>query len=161
MATAIDLGDPKSPAGSIHPRNKQEVGRRLSLAALKIAYQQDIVSSGPVLLNVSTDSKTDKGLTAYSVSIIFDPRTISGNLVFRGTEECSKCCDLSGGVEIFFSDNTWKFATKTTIKDNAVYAEITVPSSINFKAVRFGWQDYPQCGLYNGANIAAPPFMRS
>jgi len=25
-AVAIDLGDPKSPFGSIHPRRKQEVG---------------------------------------------------------------------------------------------------------------------------------------
>jgi len=31
-AVAIDLGDPKSPFGSIHPRRKQEVGRRLSLS---------------------------------------------------------------------------------------------------------------------------------
>lgn len=60
MATAIDLGDPTSPeglrsschrhlqnlqldsschhAGNIHPRDKQEVGRRLSLAARWIAY---------------------------------------------------------------------------------------------------------------------------
>ena len=33
---AIDLGDPTSPQGSIHPRRKQEVGRRLSLSCLSI-----------------------------------------------------------------------------------------------------------------------------
>ncbi|GBL24581.1 hypothetical protein EMGBS6_13660 [Opitutia bacterium] len=34
MAIAIDVGD----AGNIHPTNKQEVGRRLSLWALGTVY---------------------------------------------------------------------------------------------------------------------------
>ena len=44
MAVAIDIGD----SADIHPGNKQEVGRRLSLAAQKIAYGEDIVFSGPM-----------------------------------------------------------------------------------------------------------------
>lgn len=38
MAVAIDLGDPKSPFGSIHPRDKQDVGIRLAIGALSVAY---------------------------------------------------------------------------------------------------------------------------
>ena len=34
--TAIDIGDPTSPEGNIHPRRKQEVGRRLSLSCRAI-----------------------------------------------------------------------------------------------------------------------------
>jgi hypothetical protein len=38
MATAIDLGDMQSPNGGIHPRLKQEVGRRLALTVRAVQY---------------------------------------------------------------------------------------------------------------------------
>ena len=44
MATAIDVGD----AFNIHPQNKQDVGRRLALLALKSSYGKSVESSGPV-----------------------------------------------------------------------------------------------------------------
>ena len=44
MAVTTDIGHPTD----IHPRNKQDVGYRLALAARKIAYGQDIVYSGPM-----------------------------------------------------------------------------------------------------------------
>lgn len=43
MATILDIGD----AGDIHPRNKQDVGKRLALAALATEYKQKIEYSGP------------------------------------------------------------------------------------------------------------------
>src|SRR5262249_19606419 len=44
LATTIDIGDAKD----IHPRNKQEVGRRLSLVARHLVYgEKDLVYSGP------------------------------------------------------------------------------------------------------------------
>ena len=45
MAVTMDIGDPRD----IHPRNKSEVGRRLSLWALADTYgKPDIVKSGPL-----------------------------------------------------------------------------------------------------------------
>ena len=38
MAVAIDLGDPDSPFGSVHPRDKQDVGTRLAIGARKVVY---------------------------------------------------------------------------------------------------------------------------
>ncbi len=38
MAVTIDLGDPTSPHGSIHPRDKQDVGLRLAMGARSIAF---------------------------------------------------------------------------------------------------------------------------
>ena len=43
MAVAIDLGDPTSPHGSIHPRDKQDVGARLVLSARAITYKDSTV----------------------------------------------------------------------------------------------------------------------
>ena len=39
MAVAIDLGDPTSPFGSIHPRDKQDVGARLVRSARAVIYK--------------------------------------------------------------------------------------------------------------------------
>ena len=44
MAVTTDIGE----SYDIHPRNKQEVGRRLALSAQGIAYGEDIVHSGPL-----------------------------------------------------------------------------------------------------------------
>jgi sialate O-acetylesterase len=41
MAVTIDIGEP----GNIHPRNKQDVGKRLALAAQAVAYGKDLVYS--------------------------------------------------------------------------------------------------------------------
>jgi len=43
MAVSVDAGN-----GSVHPRNRQPMGRRLALAARGIAYGQEIVYSGPI-----------------------------------------------------------------------------------------------------------------
>ena len=47
-AVAVDLGDPASPWDCVHPRRKQEVGRRLALAAIQQRYAADEVSASPV-----------------------------------------------------------------------------------------------------------------
>ncbi len=44
MASTIDIGN----MSDVHPKNKQEVGRRLALWALANDYGQDIVYSGPL-----------------------------------------------------------------------------------------------------------------
>ncbi len=49
MAVAMDLGDPTSPFGSVHPRDKQDVGDRLSRAAMAVVYGDKTVDYlGPI-----------------------------------------------------------------------------------------------------------------
>ena len=43
MAVAIDLGDPQSPFGSVHPRDKQDVGDRLVRSGRAVVYNDDSV----------------------------------------------------------------------------------------------------------------------
>ena len=56
MAVTLDIGD----AHDIHPREKQEVGRRLALAALKLVYGRDAIASGPTFAAAVRDGKTIK-----------------------------------------------------------------------------------------------------
>ncbi|HEY4786756.1 MAG TPA: sialate O-acetylesterase, partial [Bacteroidales bacterium] len=51
MAVIIDIGD----ANDIHPKDKQDVGYRLSLPALKMVYGKDMVYSGPIYKSMSID----------------------------------------------------------------------------------------------------------
>ena len=44
MAVAIDLGDPTSPYGSVHPRDKSDVGLRLSVGARAVVYNDVTVN---------------------------------------------------------------------------------------------------------------------
>jgi len=57
LATAIDLGDPGSPFGDIHPRYKQQVARRLADGALKYIYGESTrYVSGPIADSVSVNA---------------------------------------------------------------------------------------------------------
>src|SRR5690606_583371 len=52
MATAIDVGE----VNDIHPKNKEAVGVRLGLAALKVAYGKSVVHSGPTYKSMKTEN---------------------------------------------------------------------------------------------------------
>jgi hypothetical protein len=106
MVTAADLGDPDSPYGDIHPRNKQEVGRRLALAISSTIYNRDNSSSsssspmnsdiwmGPSVVTVTakyihnfhTDRQNrDKVQGTYGVLLYFK----SGNgLYYKSPQAC-------------------------------------------------------------------------
>jgi len=67
MAVAIDIGE----WNDIHPDNKKSVGDRLALAAMNLAYHEDIVYSGPQFSSLTREgnklilrfSHTGSGLT--------------------------------------------------------------------------------------------------
>lgn len=136
MAVIIDIGE----AGDIHPRNKQDVGKRLALAALKVAYKQDIVYSCP----------------------LFEKMTVSGNeviLEFNNVGGGLKAYDHYGyvkGFTIAGADRKFYWA-KAYIDQNKVVVssdKVAVPV-----AVRYGWADNPEdVNLYNAEGLPASPF---
>jgi hypothetical protein len=83
-ATAMDLGDPTSPEGSIHPRFKQEVGARLVRAIGNIVYgASGVVWTGPqpaAFSMIPTDP--------LSIFITIAPGATSDKMHFAGTTNC-------------------------------------------------------------------------
>jgi sialate O-acetylesterase len=137
MASAIDIGE----ADDIHPRNKQEVGRRLSLAALKIAYDQDVVYSGPVY---------------QSMRIEGNKAVIEFDHVGSGLEVHDPYGYLKG-FTIAGADRKFHWARADLVDDHTVViysSEVDEPV-----AVRYGWADNPHdLDLYNREGLPANPF---
>ncbi len=138
MAVTIDIGD----SANIHPKNKQEVGRRLSLAARRIAYGEKLIYSGPIFQSMQiTEGKcrisfnhTGNGLTAKDGSL-------SGFVIAGKDRNFIKAQAIIDGNEVIVSSSK-------------------VPNPV---AVRYAWANHPDgCNLYNKsggeAYLPASPF---
>ncbi len=137
MASAIDIGEPDD----IHPRNKQEVGRRLALAAKNRVYGMDVVPTGPRFESVEF-----RDGAAY---VRFDH-------VGEGLKVKNKYGYLQG-FTLAGADQTFHWA-KAELLDNhtvRVFSD-AVQSPV---AVRYAWADNPNlANLYNSEGLPANPF---
>ncbi len=133
MAVAIDIGEAKD----IHPKNKQEVGRRLALAAQAIAYGRDITYSGPLYQWSSIEGN--------KVRLYF--KHTDGGLVCKGKE--------LKGFAVAGPDRRFVWAEAKIEGDTVVVWSKEVPEPA---AVRYAWANNPVCNLYNKAGLPASPF---
>ncbi|MBN2356872.1 beta galactosidase jelly roll domain-containing protein [candidate division KSB1 bacterium] len=136
MAVTIDIGE----WNDIHPLNKKDVGKRLALAAQKVAYgEEHVVYSGPIYRSMAIDGK----------KIILMFTNIGGGLVARGGEGL-KGFEVAGAEKIFVR-------AKAKIKgDKVVVWSARVKKPV---AVRYAWADNPQgANLYNREGLPASPF---
>ena len=137
MASAIDIGD----ANNIHPKNKQEVGRRLALNALKVAYGKDRLISGPTFNGMN--------IKGSNVHVKFD-NTGTG-LKVKSKYGYINGFSLSGADGKFF----WAEGALLN-NDTIVLHSKEVPVPV---AVRYGWADNPDdLNLYNSEGLPANPF---
>ena len=134
LAVAIDIGD----AADIHPKNKQEVGRRLALAAEAIAYGKKIDYSGPIYRAMTRDR--------HRIRLRFDH--VDGGLVVKGGGPLK-------GFAIAGADGKFVWA-EAAIQGDAVV--VWSPRISQPAAVRYGWADNPVGNLYNQAGLPASPF---
>jgi sialate O-acetylesterase len=134
MAVAIDIGD----ALDIHPKNKQEVGRRLALNALKLVYEQDIAHCGPIY-----KSKTIEG---NKIRLTFD-HAYDGLMTTAGEE--------LHGFAIAGTDSVFHWAQAEISGDKVVVWNDDIS---NPQSVRYAWAANPVCNLYNKAGLPASPF---
>ena len=133
MAVTIDIGD----ANDIHPKNKQEVGRRLSLIALNQTYGKNINYSGPIYSHMQ--------LRNNEIEIFF--KHTNGSLIAQGGE--LKGFTIAGADHIFYPAEAKIIGDKVIVSS----PKITFPI-----AVRYGWANNPECTLYNKAGLPASPF---
>ncbi len=134
MAVIIDIGEAKD----IHPRNKQDVGRRLALMALARDYGKRGVDSGPMYDSM----KVTKGAAV----IKFDE--VDGGLVAKG--------DKLQGFAIAGDDQKFVWADAVIKGKNKVV--VSSPAVKEPVAVRYAWAHNPVCNLYNKADLPASPF---
>jgi sialate O-acetylesterase len=134
MAVITDIGE----WNDIHPLNKEDVGKRLALAAEKIAYKENIVSAGPVYQSMKIDGN----------KIIISFTNTGNGLVAKDGE--LKYFAIAG------SDRNFVWAN-AVIKNNTV---VVWNDAIEHPvAVRYAWADNPEgANLYNKEGLPASPF---
>ncbi len=134
MAVAIDIGD----AQDIHPKNKQDVGKRLALWALAKTYgQKNLVFSGPLYKSMNMEGN--------KIRIRFE--FADGGLTAKGNKPT--------GFAIAGKDKKFVWAEAKIDGDTVVVWSDKVPEPA---AVRYAWADNPICNLYNQAGLPASPF---
>jgi sialate O-acetylesterase len=144
LGLAIDIGD----AADIHPRNKQDVGHRLALAALAIEYGKEIEFSGPMYKSMKVDG--DKAVLEFT--------HVGGGLVAKTTDV--KDAPLADSplkrFEVAGEDKKFHWATARIDGDKVI---VTCPDVPHPVAVRYAWANNPTgCNLYNKADLPAVPF---
>ncbi len=134
MAVIIDIGEAKD----IHPRNKQDVGKRLALIALNRTYGRHVAFSGPLY----------HAMRIRDGKIILLFKHANGGLVAKNGERLR-------GFAIAGLDREFVWADAVIQGDKVVVWSDKVPEPV---AVRYAWADNPECNLYNGAGLPASPF---
>lgn len=136
MAVSIDLGE----WNDIHPLRKKEVGERLALGAFKLAYNENIVHSGPLY-------KSQK-IQGNKIILSFD--SVGGGLISNDGEELRR-------FEIAGTDGKFVWASaKITGNTIEVWNE-KIENPVN---VRYAWSDNPlDANLYNKEGLPASPFQ--
>jgi sialate O-acetylesterase len=132
-----DIGD----AVDIHPRNKQEVGRRLALAARKIAYgEKKLVASGPVFKSFRKEKD--------ELIIHFD--NIGSGLVSKDGAESLNAFFLAGEDGIFH---------KAVARINGNKVVVTADKVPDPVYLRYAFEDNPgKVNFYNRDGLPAVPF---
>jgi len=133
MAVTIDVGEEKD----IHPRDKAPVGHRLALAALANVYGKKIVWSGPVLELMTVDG--DKARLHFT--------HVGGGLVAKGGP--------LKGFAVAGKDKVFHWATSTIDGATVVLQCDKVAEPV---AVRYAFNNNPECNLYNKEGLPARPF---
>ncbi|MFT5386690.1 MAG: sialate O-acetylesterase [Saprospiraceae bacterium] len=135
QAVIIDIGNPDD----IHPRNKQDVGFRLALGARKIAYNEDLVYSGPVYKSMEIEDS--------AIRLSFD---------LFGSKLATKNGEILQTFEIAGPDKKFYWAQAKIEGDQIVVRNKIISDPV---AVRYAWSINPEnANLYNSEGNPASPF---
>lgn len=146
MAVLNDIGD----ARNIHPKNKVDAGKRLTLLALNKAYAKDVVCSGPLY-------RSSK-VVGSKVVITFDHAgagLMTGKKV--GIQPTEPVVAPLSRFQICGPDQQWQWAeAQITGKDTIEVWHKAVSKPVD---VRYAWSSNPQgANLYNKEGLPSSLF---
>lgn len=134
MAVTIDIGNPTD----IHPKDKQDVGKRLALWALAKNYGKQIVYSGPLYKSMSVDGSR--------IRVKFDQ--VGGGLAARDGKPLT-------WFTVAGDDRKFVDADATIDGDSIVVSSTKVGKPA---AVRFAWNQVADPNLTNIEGLPASAF---
>ncbi len=133
-AVIIDIGEGKD----IHPKNKQDVGRRLARWALANEYGVSIAHRSPRYKSMQVEGN--------KVTLTFDH--VNGFRTFDVAEAV--------GFTIAGEDRQWYWAEGKVTGANTIEVFATaVPKPV---AVRYAWADNPVCNVFSNEGLPLTPF---
>ncbi len=136
MAITTDIGN----SSDIHPKNKQDVGKRLAAIALHNVYGENNVYSGPVY----------SGMKAEGNKAIITFTDTGGGLAVHDKYGYIK------GFEIAGADKQFHYAKASISGNTVVVYNDTVSDPV---AIRYGWtDDAGDDNLFNKEGFPAAPF---
>ena len=136
MAVTTDIGNPND----IHPTNKQDVGHRLALNALKLDYGQNVNYNSPMYEKVAFEG--ERAVVAFK-------NGVSG-LMAKDKYGYLKGFELAGDDKVFYY-------AQAQIKGNMVV--VSHPNVPKPAAVRYAWADAPdEANLFSLDGLPANPF---
>jgi sialate O-acetylesterase len=144
MAVTVDIADvnlihPKdNNFEGIHPKNKQDVGKRLALWALAKVYGRDIVYSGPIYKSMAIENG--------KIRLQFDH--LGGGLIANDGKPLSD-------FTIAGEDKKFVPAAAAIDGDSIVVHSDQVAKPV---AVRYAWREDATPNLANKAGLPASPF---
>lgn len=135
LVVTIDIGE----RDNLHPPNKQEVGRRVALAARRLTHETRVPASGPIPLSAQREGG--------HVVVAFG--NVEGTLLSQGANEPIgfELCGLAQA--------SCRFANATMQASRVLLdgAEKDPPTR-----VRYCWGDNPMCNLRDQSGLPAGPF---
>lgn len=130
MAVLVDIGNPLD----IHPKNKQEVGRRLALLARKNVYKQKLVAQGPQV-------KKWKVLKDH-IKITFDSNI-----------QIKQLSDIPAFYGLDANKNAHTARVKVDKNSISLYFDTDA-----IEQVYYAWTDNPEYLIFNDQGLPASPF---
>lgn len=157
MSVAMDLPDFTSPYGSIHPRDKEDVSRRLALAGLSVAYN---MSLGPFQGPQITAFYADIGF--FTVGFEFDDAV---DIEVRSKSGFELCCSTNNQSRCDGTDSVWM--ETPIIKEEPHKITVSYKGTCSNKYImgyRYAWRESPcpfkECALYvKGTDIPFGPMF--
>lgn len=141
MAVITDIGE----ADDIHPKNKWEVGRRLSLLALRDVYGQGGIANSPSVKQVLS-------LPDNPAAALLSFTDAPAGLMVKSTARYPGV----DGFTVQDTDGEWSFAGAVLYGKDQVL--VTHPTGRRITRVRYNWANNPGGNLFSKAGLPVNGF---